>query len=280
MEEIKLKKWNEFRNVVDDIRNKYGYHEIVLENNKTYREKNVVLFRGQQNAGWQLETTLERKTKRTFSVGQYLSRATRLVHELEAYTNKKWNIPDMPLIDQEIEEKQDSLFGPYVPHYDYLIYLRHHGYPSPLLDWSESPYIAAYFAMLEPLQEGDVAIFVYVESTNSGKEFFAGNAIIKLFGPFVSTDKRHFMQQAWYTTATKWSEGWSQHIFCSHHEVFDQSDLGNTQDILIKITIPASERKTALKDLYEHNINHFTLFQTEDSLVKALSMKYFDLGET
>jgi hypothetical protein len=47
----------------------------------------------------------------------------------------------------------------------------------------------------------------------------------------------------------------------------------------IKITIPASERKVALKDLYDHNINHYTLFQTEDSLVKSLSAKYFDLSE-
>lgn len=279
MEERTLKRWGDFRNVVDDIRDKYGYHELAIESDKTYRRKNIVLFRGQQSAKWRLETTLERKTEKAFSVSQYLSKATSLVHELEAYTGKKWDIPEMTLIQKEIGDKQGDLFGPYLPHYNYLVYLRHHGYPSPLLDWSESPYIAAYLAMSEPSQDESVAIFVYVDNLNSGKAFWEGSAIIKVHGPFVSTDKRHFMQQAWYTTATKWSKEHSQYIFCSHHDVFDQPKRRNTQDILIKITIPAIERIAALKDLYDYNINHFTLFQTEDALVKALSIKYFDLSE-
>jgi FRG domain len=32
-----------------------------------------------------------------------------------------------------------------LPAYDLLIYTRHHGFPSPLLDWTRSAYIAAFF---------------------------------------------------------------------------------------------------------------------------------------
>jgi hypothetical protein len=238
VEERNLKNWEDFRIVIKDIRERYGYHEFAVGNDKTYKRKNVVLFRGQLNANWRLETTLERKTEKSYSVSQYLSMVTRLVHELEAYTGRKWEIPDMPFIQKEIEEKHDDLFGPYIPHYDYLVYLRHHGYPSPLLDWTGSPYVAAYFAMSEPSQDEKVAIFVYIDSTTSGKSFWGVTPIIKVLGPYVSTDKRHFIQQAWYTTATKWSEKKSQHMFCSHHEVFDQPNSRNTQDILIKISLP------------------------------------------
>jgi hypothetical protein len=30
--------------------------------------------------------------------------------------------------------------------YDFMTRLRHHGFPSPLLDWPQSPYTAAFFA--------------------------------------------------------------------------------------------------------------------------------------
>ncbi len=282
MQQIDLEKWSEFKSVIDDIRNKYGRHEYIIGDYQI-KSQSTVLFRGQQSAEWQLETTLERKSKENFSVGQYILKATRIVHEIESYTGTKWNLPDFPTWNKELEERQDSLFGPYLPCYDYLVYLRHHGYPSPLLDWSESPYIAAYFAMSaesneEPIKDQRAAVYGYIDILDNTKDF-DGGPIIQLKGPFVSTHKRHFIQKAWYTIASKWVEDKKQHMFCSHHLIFDKPNRQSDQDILIKITIPVSERKTALKDLDDYNINHFTLFQTEDSLIKALSMKIFDLSD-
>jgi len=94
-------------------------------------------------------------------------------------------------------------------------------------------------------------------------------------GPYVSTDSRHFAQKAWYTIATKYQYQKEEHFFCSHTDIFDQGN--KKQDLLIKITIPATERINALVELNDYNINHFTLFQSEDALVKALSLKEFEL---
>jgi hypothetical protein len=273
MEERNLESWAEFKKVVDDIREKYGYHEYTGG-----KEKNTVLFRGQQCAAWPLQTTLERKTNKPFSVEHYILRATQIVHELESYTDINWQIPDYPILGKEMAEMGNELFGPHLPCYDYLVYLRHHGYPSPLLDWSESPYVAAYFAMCDQFQsDSRVAIYAYIDTIDSMKAS-GGGSVIQVRGPNIRTHKRHFLQKAWYTTASKWSSEHKRHFFCSHHEIFDNPHPYHKQDILIKITLPTTERIAALRDLDDHNINHFTLFQTEDSLVKALSIREFDIN--
>ena len=95
MEEKTLKDWSEFKPTIDEIRKKYGFHEFPIGNDKTHIFNNTILFRGQQNSSWKLETTLERKTKENFSVLNYIQLATRSVNELESYLNAKWNVPDL-----------------------------------------------------------------------------------------------------------------------------------------------------------------------------------------
>jgi hypothetical protein len=82
-----------------------------------------------------------------------------------------------------------------------MAYLRHHGFPSPLLDWSSSPYVAAYFAFAEPVEDGkNVAIYAYRERGDGGFKI-GGNdePFIRQLGPYVSGPKRHFAQRSQYT---------------------------------------------------------------------------------
>jgi hypothetical protein len=104
-----------------------------------------------------------------------------------------------------------------------------------------------------------------------------GHPMITVQGPYISTHSRHFVQKAWYTIATEWSYEGKAHSFCPHAKIFDKKR--ETQDVLIKITLPADQRLHVLRELNDFNINHFTLFQSEDSLVRAMEMKLFDLEE-
>jgi hypothetical protein len=184
-------------------------------------------------------------------------------------------VPAYSDIERAIVEKSgpDQL---HLPIYDYLVYLRHHGFPSPLLDWTESPFIAAYFAYMADGSR-DPAVYCYIERPQLAKGWAGGAPRISVYGTNVKTHKRHFAQKASYTVATRWDYQLGANVFCPHEQVFGEGSVD--QDVLVKIILPSSERITAMRQLADFNINHFTLFQSEDSLVKALEAKFFELQE-
>ena len=108
-----------------------------------------LLFRGQGNSSWPLQTTLERRSGPKFSIAEYYSLIYRIKDQIETFTNTQWEAPDIDEIIKRTSEFQTfslSLRYDRPPAYKHLVYLRHHGFPSPLLDWSSSLYVAAYFA--------------------------------------------------------------------------------------------------------------------------------------
>jgi hypothetical protein len=267
-----LNSLEDFRPHLKSILSRYGVRKF----GDTLRRKNTVLFRGQANAEWELSTTLERRSPREFTVERYMSLVSRSVHEIESCTGKNWGVPDRRELQREIQEGQrDSC--PYLPNYDFLVYLRHHGFPSPLLDWTASPYVAAYFAYVERSATERVAVYAYVEAPEGGKGWTGDPPLIHVKGPYVSTDARHFSQKAWYTITTQFNEDKNTHTFRPHSSVFEQG--ATDQDVLIKITMPSSDRIAALKELEDYNINAFTLFQTVDALVSTLALREFDLHD-
>ena len=206
MEVKKPRNWNQFLRIVEDIRQKYGKHKF-----SELEEHNRILFRGQSNSSWKLETTLERKSDEQFHVLKYLRYASENVAEIESFTNNNWNIPGYDQLREELEGHQDS-FRVYLPCYDFLVYLRHHGFPSPLMDWTASPYIAAYFAYVSALKN-DPAVYCFIEKPRGHKSAFEGEPLITFYGPYVKTHHRHFAQKASYTICTRWNSEEQRHYF-------------------------------------------------------------------
>ncbi|WP_197172173.1 FRG domain-containing protein [Novipirellula aureliae] len=274
MRTVELNSWTEFPQAIADIRDEFGTRTVDIPDKESVTLDNQVLFRGQADADWRLQTTLERASNSQINVQYYLQRADSCVNEIESVTGREWNLQSYPDIKKEIETVQDFM-RVHLPHYDYLVYLRHHGFPSPLLDWTTSPYVAAYFAM-EPSNEADrCAVFAFIETPEGTKGGRGNSSMIHTHGPYVTTHTRHFAQKAWYTTATHWDLDANTHTFCSHHDVTPFSVV--TQDVLVKITIPRRDRIAALKQLGEYNINHYTLFQTEDALIRTMGLRAFDI---
>jgi hypothetical protein len=236
-----------------------------------------ILWRGQADSEWPLKTTLERTVQRPYTVQDYMRGVDKCSPEIESLTGRQWELPTWPEIVEELVDVGRN-WRPHLPHYELLVYLRQHGFPSPLLDWTTSPYIAAYFAFEERSDAQRCAVFAFVEFPEGGKSSRGGEPRITSWGPYVRTDPRHFAQKAWYTTATRQNGERTAHEFCPHHDVKPIYGEG-AQDVLIKITMPRRERVAALKALEEHNVNRYTLFQTEDALVQAMGIRVFDLED-
>ncbi len=228
-----------------------------------------LLFRGQANHDWELETTLERVTPKSRELAEYYRAVAVAKTQIETFTNRTWEEIDYPSLRQTFAD-YDSLRSSKLPHYDFLVYLRHHGFPSPLLDWTRSFYVAAFFAFNSPKAER-VSIFVYQEHSGSGKSSSSGAAQIRALGPHVRSHPRHFLQQGEYTLCGQYVEGsW---CFAPHSAVFARNK--ESQDKLWKFTVPASEATKVTKQLDAYNINAFSLFQSEESLMATLAARAF-----
>ena len=64
--------------------------------------------------------------------------------------------------------------------------------------------------------------------------------------------------------------------FVSHEDVFN-TPQSKEQDLLWKIVLPASERGKILKALDEVNLNAYSLFGSEESLMETLACREIDL---
>jgi len=270
METIELKSWSDFSAAIERIRVEHGtYFDEIAETER----QNRVLFRGQSDSSWDLKTTLDR-VQPHIPIAIYYRFVERIYDELQSVTGKQWTFESF--VDRQIDPKVPvpPTFIK-LPSYELLVYLRHHGFPSPLLDWTSSPYIAAFFAMEESRKADQSAVFAYIGNPGGEKIENLSGVRIHTMGPHVTTDRRHFAQKASYTFATQWESDLEYTRFAMHEDVQKVHDF--EQDILIKVTIPRADRTKSLRELEDYNINHYTLFYSDDALVRSLAVRAFEL---
>jgi len=137
--EIDVVDWENFQGKLKDLRR--GLSE----------DSSPLLFRGQGNSEWQLRTTLERAGRERMKFSAYHELISRIRPAVETFTESNWKFPNYGSGTEKLFEDYDAYAHfPSVAVYRYMVYLRHHGFPSPLLDWSRSPSVAAFFAFREP----------------------------------------------------------------------------------------------------------------------------------
>ena len=153
--------WEQCQGVLNGFREKVGQKFM-----------SPVLFRGHGDSGWFLESTLDRNVNGKMSVLEYSNEIRKVLPTVETFAGKTWDLED--IFDEMAVCKNYDSFNrhkfPSPTAYSYMVHLRHHGFPSPLLDWSRSGFVAAFFAFREALPGVQTrSIYAFCEAPRGAK---------------------------------------------------------------------------------------------------------------
>jgi hypothetical protein len=251
----------------------------LIQIRKGLRERNTTgcviqsepLFRGHADSRWRLETTLERFIPdEQITVNRYNSYLARAKPTVETITDRKWRLSrGLRLSHGALVDEPPSI--------EFMAYVRHHGYPSPLLDWSRSPYVALYFAFSKARNNQDTAVFVFIKAPEGVRSGSLRDPQICELSRLSTTHVRHISQQSRYTICVRNIEG-DEWAYCSHELAMEPKDA--SQNSLQKITLPGSLRLEVLDKLDHMNINGYTLFNSEDGLMESLAFREIEALES
>jgi hypothetical protein len=241
------------------------------------------IYRGQADASWGLSSSLERSSL----IGLDHEVESRLIAEYRKALRSFPGFGEMPATTLE-----------------WLALLQHHGTPTRLIDFTESPYIAAYFAFQEERTKDSKAVAVWCvdrirffqgavyyfqeidhdepppySSRGRSPYLFTEVTFDRLFGrsgldcvmPFELSpaNRRQFIQQSVFVAAMNPQKPLAEQLSFVDYQ---------GKPIMTKLTIPSGERNTALRDLARMNITHATLFPGLDGFARALNLNYTTLA--
>ena len=238
-----ISSWSEYKNWV----------ETVIGAKKDY------YYRGQSNSSWKLQTTFHRYAPEVgMTLEQYLDYVLPEVHH---YVSAQYN----ELLNLQNPEE----FGAF------LALLQHHGFPTPLLDWTLSPYIAAYFAfrdvdIKEPKTDYvRIYIFDYKEWISSFEQPLNLRDLSKAYVSVIRTHAKYnprLIPQMGRYTVTNVADIESHLLTLSAQQ---------NKTFLYIVDLPVSERIKVMRDLNLMGINEMTLFPGMDGICRTLKEQFF-----
>lgn len=204
---------------------------------KNQRRTDRFLFRGHAEAQWELKSTLDR------------------AREAEIYGRQEYARELIKEFSELVKESDDENLYSDFDEDRFLALGQHHGLPTRLLDWTNSPFIAAWFAFAsleaQVTKERRIAIWALDRTCNHYWNKSVGVDILEVTR---TANSRLRNQQGFFTVLSTPSNSLEQHV-----ETIEKSRR-QKKNPLIKMTIPASQRDEALSMLGYMGISARTIY--------------------
>lgn len=234
--------WDEFKNYISSL------------------ETKKLLFRG-QNKAWRLRTSFHR-TGRT-DVQRFITEDIQVLHKhLSARTKHVFNL--------DIANENGAFFN----------LVQHHGYPTPLLDWTYSPYVAAFFAYRniskEDIQMADhhsrvrVFLFNQEEWKNSYQQslHLPTSKLHLSIGEFLAIENERMIPQQAASTVTNIDD----------IEAYIQShEMASGKRFLEAFDLPVLEKDKVIHELRFMGITAGSMFPGLDGACEELKDRNFEI---
>ena len=211
----------------------------------------AVIYRGQRLSSWGLVSSVHRTAlvRSIPDLKGYADYMLPRVHDaLEAWVGRSWDLKNSLGLAE------------------FLAFVQHNGFPTPLLDWTESPYIAAYFAFegvnhFKPQTE-EVAVFAFNQAAWSSTfkqvyDFADFTPHVSVLRPRLVGNHKLAVQQGCFTVTNVLDV--EEHIRLNENE---------QRKFLTKYELDVRERPKAIRELSLMGISAIQLMPSVESVCK------------
>ena len=188
---------------------------------------------------------------------------------LQSSFDRQVQIKDQSLRAKKLEEHfknfklaMNKSYPNLLPQYDVDIWAlgQHYGLKTPLLDWTLSPYIAAYFAFTEEIDQNDFYRYVYalnrslerlMSKRKKASQILSSDRSVLFINQLPYPNPRFTAQQGIFTKAFQGND--------IRNYVQGFSRRSPSEVVIVKFRIPTTDREECLRDLHLRRIDHTSL---------------------